>query len=355
MSGYKFHITAFEIYCDDNKGLTSDILEEKDAKVICADENGHIIIPDHIKKIGAYAFNCRKDIVRVTPPNGLTTIEESAFNACHNLTEINIPQSVISIGDDAFARCFKLNSITLPEGIEAINSGTFQNCSNLKEVIVPSTLKSIDRIAFWYCHKLKEISLTDTVSYIFDDAFEGCIALSIIAPAGSYAQNYAEKHGYITNKSEIKTDGFVNIEESSSTGYAFISYSSKNQHMADSFRALFNQNGIKTWMAPGDIPAGSSYMKEITHALKNCSCLVLLLSPAAQGSQWVIKEVERAVNYHKPVIPIQIEDIILNDEFEFALGSYQVVAVQQINHDSAEVKKILNSVIAVTGGMQNAL
>lgn len=108
-------------------------------------------------------------------------------------------------------------------------------------------------------------------------------------------------------------------------------------------------------MAPGDIPAGSSYMKEITHALKNCSCLVLLLSPAAQGSQWVIKEVERAVNYHKPVIPIQIEDIILNDEFEFALGSYQVVAVQQINHDSAEVKKILNSVIAVTGGMQNAL
>lgn len=50
MSGYKFHITAFEIYCDDNKGLTSDILEEKDAKVICADENGHIIIPDHIKK-----------------------------------------------------------------------------------------------------------------------------------------------------------------------------------------------------------------------------------------------------------------------------------------------------------------
>lgn len=28
----------------------SDILEEKDAKVICTDENGHIIIPDYIKK-----------------------------------------------------------------------------------------------------------------------------------------------------------------------------------------------------------------------------------------------------------------------------------------------------------------
>ena len=27
----------------------SDILEEKDAKVICTDENGNIIIPDYIK------------------------------------------------------------------------------------------------------------------------------------------------------------------------------------------------------------------------------------------------------------------------------------------------------------------
>lgn len=131
-------------------------------------------------------------------------------------------------------------------------------------------------------------------------------------------------------------------------GYAFISYSSKNQSAADALRDLLNSKGIETWMAPGDIPVGSSYMKEINHALKNCSCLVLLLSNAAQGSQWVIKEVERAVNYHKPVIPVQIEDVILNDEFEFVLGSYQVVAVQKIDQDSSETKKILNSIIAVT-------
>lgn len=197
----------------------------------------------------------------------------------------------------------------------------------------------IDRIAFWYCHKLKEIALTDNVNYIFEDAFEGCISLSIVAPVGSYARNYAEKYCYITNKSETKMYGYNNIRESSSKGYAFISYSSKNQQMADSFRTLFNQNGIKTWMAPGDIHVGSSYMKEINHALKNCACLVLLLSNAAQESQWVIKEVERAVNYHKSIIPVQIESVILNDEFEFVLGSYQVVAVHKIDHESDETKK----------------
>lgn len=135
-------------------------------------------------------------------------------------------------------------------------------------------------------------------------------------------------------------------------GYAFISYSSKNQSVADALRDMLNSTGIDTWMAPGDIPVGSSYMKEINHALKNCSCLVLLLSNAAQGSQWVIKEVERAVNYHKTIIPVQIENVILNDEFEFVLGSYQVVAVQKIDQDSGETKKILNSIIASTGMSQ---
>ena len=260
---------------------------------------------------------------------------------------------MVSIGNDAFARCFKLRSITLPDGIESINSGTFQHCSNLKNVILPATLKSIDRIAFLYCHKLKEIALTDTVNYIFEDAFEGCISLSIVAPIGSYARNYAEKHGYIMSKSKTQMDGADDIRESSSNRYAFISYSSKNQPIVDSFRTLLNQNGVKTWMAPGDIPVGSSYMKEINHALKDCACLVLLLSNAAQESLWVIKEVERAVNYHKPIIPVQIEEVILNDEFEFVLGSYQVGAVQRIDHDSVETKKVLNSIIATTGTSSN--
>ncbi len=137
-------------------------------------------------------------------------------------------------------------------------------------------------------------------------------------------------------------------------GYAFISYSSKNQSAADALKELLNGKGIDTWMAPGDIPAGSSYMKEINHALKDCSCLILLLSNAAQRSEWVIKEVERAINYHKPVIPVQIEDVMLNDEFEFVLGSCQVVAVQKIDRDSDETKKILNSVSAAVGARRDA-
>ena len=39
-------------------------------------------------------------------------------------------------------------------------------------------------------------------------------------------------------------------------GYAFISYSTKNQATADALKHLFDKSGINSWMAVGDIPAG---------------------------------------------------------------------------------------------------
>ena len=132
-------------------------------------------------------------------------------------------------------------------------------------------------------------------------------------------------------------------------GYAFISYCTKNQTAADTIRELFRKNGIATWMAPYDIPAGSKYATVISRALKDCSCLVLMLTNDSQNSTWVSKEVERAISYKKVIIPIQLEDVVLNDEFEFYISTDQIVAVNRIEESSAEIKSILTSVIACTG------
>ncbi len=132
-------------------------------------------------------------------------------------------------------------------------------------------------------------------------------------------------------------------------GYIFISYSSKNQNFANAIKNLLSNEGIRTWMAPGDIPTGSSYLREINQAVKNCSCFLLLLSEASQGSQWVTKELERAVNYRKVIFPVQIEDVILNDEFEFALSACQVVAINKIDRDNSEIQKLLKSIVSLAG------
>lgn len=132
-------------------------------------------------------------------------------------------------------------------------------------------------------------------------------------------------------------------------GYAFISYSTKNQAAADAIRELLKRKGIATWMAPGDIPAGSKYAQVINRAVKECSCFVLVLTEDAQSSVWVAKEVERAINYRRPIIPVQLEDVTLNDEFELYISSDQLVAIRKIDEDSEEVQRLLAGIIPYTG------
>ncbi len=131
-------------------------------------------------------------------------------------------------------------------------------------------------------------------------------------------------------------------------GYAFISYSSKDQQMADSFRTFFNQNGITTWMAPGDIPFGATYTSTINRAIKDSSCFVLLLSDSAQRSKWVPKETERAVNYEKTIIPVLLDDVPMNDEFEFMLSSSQAVAIRKIDESDEKIKRLLKTIKTYT-------
>lgn len=145
-------------------------------------------------------------------------------------------------------------------------------------------------------------------------------------------------HGSTPPKTEYKADCQV------SGSYVFISYSTKNQSAANAMRSFFHQNGINTWMAPNNIPVGSKYAEVIVKALRECSCLVLLLTNASQGSIWVAKEVERAINYKKTIIPVQLEDVVLNDEFELYISTDQIVAVDKIREDTEEMQSILRSV-----------
>ncbi len=136
-------------------------------------------------------------------------------------------------------------------------------------------------------------------------------------------------------------------------GYAFISYSTANQSMADSTKRLLEKNKIASWMAPNDIPVGKKYAEVINSAIKKCDCVILLLSDAAQNSPWVPKEIERAINYKKMIIPVKLEDMVLNDEFELYVSSDQIIAIKQLDESSLETQKLLKSVSDACGYSKN--
>ena len=116
----------------------------------------------------------------------------------------------------------------------------------------------------------------------------------------------------------------------------FISYSTVDTVNAETVRNVLEKNGLSCWMAPRDIPGGSNYTKEIPIAIRNCKVFVLILSKNAQTSQWVLKELDSAVNCGKVILPFMLEDCILNDEFNFLLTGAQRYAAYQKKAEAME-------------------
>lgn len=132
-------------------------------------------------------------------------------------------------------------------------------------------------------------------------------------------------------------------------GYAFISYSTKNQRAAETTRALFNQNGVDTWMAPYDIPAGGKYAAEITKGIRSCSCFVLLLSEASQASEAVDSEVELAsLTFKKPIVPVELEPLELNDSFTFYIHNKQIITLHEFDDKSPSLQALVTAVRVYT-------
>ena len=127
-------------------------------------------------------------------------------------------------------------------------------------------------------------------------------------------------------------------------GSVFISYSSKDSAVANQLKLLLNQNNIKTWMAPDDILAGFKYAEIITYAIKDCSCLVLLLTADAQNSNWVSREVERAVNYGKNILTIQLGNVELNAEFQLYISVNHLINIKKIDPESDDIKRLIESI-----------
>ena len=143
------------------------------------------------------------------------------------------------------------------------------------------------------------------------------------------------------SSSDSKIYSTMNTTTTLSNKYVFISYKSEEQSYADALKRLLEGNGIKTWMAPYDIPGGSEYGAVIIRAIKDSSGMVLLLSEMAQTSQHILREMDIATNAGKVVIPLRIDNSQLTDSFEYRLLTTQIVAVKSIDPNDLEIKKVL--------------
>lgn len=100
----------------------------------------------------------------------------------------------------------------------------------------------------------------------------------------------------------------------------FISYSSQDKVAADAICHILEENEVRCWIAPRDIPAGAEYGDLIDEAIKHCRIVVVLYSQTAATSLWVKGEMNIAFEEGKIIIPFRLDPTPLTGQSRVILN-----------------------------------
>ena len=96
----------------------------------------------------------------------------------------------------------------------------------------------------------------------------------------------------------------------------FIIYSSNYQKFANRLHADLQNAGVRCWFAPHDLPIGAKTWDAIDEAIRLREKLLVILSEASIGSDWVEDEVNKAYAEERDrkaivLFPIRIDDAVM--------------------------------------------
>lgn len=100
----------------------------------------------------------------------------------------------------------------------------------------------------------------------------------------------------------------------------FISYSSKDQEVAQQLCKYLEDHDILCWMTPRNVTAGIPYAQAILDGIDESQLMLLLFSENANNSRHVTREVDRAFSKEKIIIPFRITDTIMSDVLSYYLS-----------------------------------
>jgi TolB-like protein len=118
----------------------------------------------------------------------------------------------------------------------------------------------------------------------------------------------------------------------------FVSYASQDAAVANSIVENLENYGLKCWIAPRDVKAGTVYADAIVRAINDAKALVLLLSTSAMASSHVGREVERAASKRKQIVAFRLDAAALTPELEYFLSNSQWIDVPALGMPAALAK-----------------
>jgi len=138
----------------------------------------------------------------------------------------------------------------------------------------------------------------------------------------------------------------------STTGHVFISYSRKDANAMKRVVSHLREQKIKAWVDDENLTPGTpAWEREIVKAIKAAFAVVVILSPDANESEWVLRELTLADNYKKRVFPVLVRGKQI-DATPFRLIERQYVDLR--NNENAGLIKLSLALRKYLDGMKNS-
>src|SRR3712207_2277523 len=119
----------------------------------------------------------------------------------------------------------------------------------------------------------------------------------------------------------------MTAEPANTQPYVFLSYASADRERALQLADALEAAGVSAWVDRRSIAGGSSWNTEIVQGIKQCAVLALAATEAAVQSRNVQRELQLAVEFDRPVLPLLLEPVRFPDEMRYALAGVQWVDV----------------------------
>ena len=130
-----------------------------------------------------------------------------------------------------------------------------------------------------------------------------------------------------------------------------ISHSHEDKPAADAACAALEARGIRCWIAPRDINPGQDWAASIVEAIRDARIMLLVFSRHANQSPQVQREVERAANSGKVILPLRIEDVLPEAALAYYLGTphWLDVITKPFEAHLEKLADACTSLLAITG------
>ncbi|MDD6547111.1 MAG: leucine-rich repeat domain-containing protein [Pseudomonadota bacterium] len=160
-------------------------------------EGGTIVIPSQINEVIVTtiideAFVSNKSITGVVFSEGLQSIGNAAFPGTKLTGTITLPTSLKTVGYSAFQHT-DVTSVNILSDC-SVDCYAFED-TEIEYVYIREGAKvTLADESFGFCNNLTTVVIPASVTNIDKDAFMTCPKLTIVTPAGSYAEKYAQKN-----------------------------------------------------------------------------------------------------------------------------------------------------------------